>query len=79
MGWLGNQLFMEIHKPVLDTEMDDSSNLTNLTRILVAATEQHSASIDWADAERLFQMSTGLPMTVKMKVTNETESPTLSE
>jgi len=67
MGWSGEQLFMEVHKPVLDADADNSANLTNLTRILVAATAQHSATIDWNDAERLFQISTGLPTPVKMK------------
>jgi hypothetical protein len=79
MGWSGEQLFMEIHKPVLETDADNSSNLTNLTRILVAATAQHSAAIDWSEAERLFQTSTGLPTPVKMKATVEAELATKTD
>jgi len=79
MGWSGEQLFMEIHKPVLDTDADNSSNLTNLTRIMVAATAQRSAVIDWIDAERLFNISTGLPTPVKMKSVVESESTTKTD
>lgn len=68
MGWQGDQLFMEIHKPVLDSDTDDNKNLTNLTRMLVAATEQHPATIDWSDAERLFQLPSGLPVQVKQQI-----------
>jgi len=78
MGWSGNQLFMEVHKPVLDREEDDNTNLTNLTRMLVAATAQRTASIDWQDAERLFQSTSGIPTSVKQKQLNGS-SDTITE
>ncbi len=67
MGWSADQLFMEIHKPLLDSETDDNKNLTNLTRIVVSATAQHSALIDWNDAERIFQIPSGIPTPVKLQ------------
>jgi len=66
MGWSGDQLFMEVHKPILEREEDDNKNLTNLTRMLVGATSQRAATIDWQDAERLFQMPSGIPAEVKL-------------
>ena len=78
MGWSGDQLFMEIHKPLLDGEADDNKNLTNLTRMLVSATEQRTANINWSDAERLFHIPSGIPVQVQLNSAPEEKDQTLN-
>ncbi|HVY22080.1 MAG TPA: L,D-transpeptidase family protein [Steroidobacteraceae bacterium] len=71
MGWSAGKLFMEIHKPLLDTEAEDDTDLTNLTRLVVSATSQRSADINWSEAERLFQIPSGIPAEVPLKAASE--------
>lgn len=69
MGWSGDQLYMEVHRPI-DTHsgatMQDGSDLTELTRMVVSATQQREVKIDWSDAEELFNNHSGVPTAVKM-------------
>lgn len=64
MGWLGGELYMEIHKP-LEGKTTNESSITTITRMFVAATEQRPAQLDWQDAERIYQTNLGIPMAVK--------------
>jgi len=69
MGWSGDQLYMEVHKPLDATAgsaATDTSDLTGLTRMVVVATEQRPAKIDWNDAEQLFKKPSGVPTAVTM-------------
>ena len=65
MGWLGQQLYMEVHQPSEGVVAWDQ-NLTNITRMWVAASEGREARLDWQDAERAFQLESGLPEPVKV-------------
>lgn len=67
MGWSGDKLYMEIHKPLLDRETDNDTDLTNLTRLVVGATEQRAADINWSQAEELFQIPSGIPAQVQLR------------
>jgi L,D-transpeptidase ErfK/SrfK len=61
MGWRGDQLFMEVHSPLEGQEDRDLHSLTNITRLLVAATQDRSIAIDWAKAEAAFLRPNGVP------------------
>lgn len=62
MGWRGEQLFMEVHSPLEgQEERDDMHSLTNVTRMLVAATQDRPVAIDWAKAEAAFMKPSGVP------------------
>lgn len=64
MGWQGDQLFMEVHAPLEGQEDGDLHSLTNITRALVAATQDRTVAIDWAKAEAAFVRPTGIPQPV---------------
>lgn len=70
MGWAGDQLYMEIHKPVDTnsgaTTVAPNSDLTELTRLVVATTQQRAARIDWGDAEQIFRHPSGVPTAVRI-------------
>lgn len=61
MGWLADTLYMEVHAPLAGHEIVSADNLTNITRLLVAATQDRIAPIDWAGAERAVSEATGVP------------------
>lgn len=72
MGWLGDELYMEVHTPLEGTEHAEAHNLTNITRALVAATQDRpdvvsSGVIDWAKAERTFELASGIPEPVMLR------------
>jgi L,D-transpeptidase ErfK/SrfK len=71
MGWRGDELFMEVHTPLEGTDSADSHSLTNITKLLVAATQERpeivsSGVIDWAKAERTFASASGVPEPVML-------------
>lgn len=61
MGWHGDELYMEVHAPLEGSQDPQTHSLTNITRMLVAATQDRSVVIDWAKAEELFQQAMGIP------------------
>ncbi len=63
MGWRAGQLYMEVHAP-LEGSDEELHSLTNITRMLVTATQDHSVVIDWAKAEKQFASATGIPAPV---------------
>lgn len=64
MGWQGDQLFMEVHAPLEGQQDQGLYSLTNITRMLVAATRDRTVAIDWAKAEAAFLRPTGVPQPV---------------
>jgi L,D-transpeptidase ErfK/SrfK len=60
-GWQGEVLFVEVHPPLEGNDDPDAYSLTNITRSLVAATKNRSATIDWARAEQIFRKASGVP------------------
>lgn len=78
MGWRGDELFMEIHAPLEGKSNAETHSLTNITKLLVSATQDRPvAVIDWAKAERTFELASGIPEPVMLhpaavQVLNET-------
>jgi L,D-transpeptidase ErfK/SrfK len=67
MGWRGDELFMEVHTPLEGTTYADAHSLTNITKLLVSATQDRSVVIDWAKAERTFESASGIPEPVMLR------------
>ena len=66
MGWKGQELYMEVHAPLEGEAESDTRSLTDITRLLVAATQDRSVVIDWAKAEQAFNQATGIPEPVML-------------
>lgn len=66
MGWRGNELFIEVHAPMEGQDRAQTHSLTNITRLLVSATQDRNVAIDWAKAELAFAQSTGVPQPVML-------------
>jgi L,D-transpeptidase ErfK/SrfK len=69
MGWHGEELFIEVHAPLEGQLPAETRSLTNITRLLVAATQNRAVAIDWAKAERAFIQATGVPESVLLAPT----------
>lgn len=67
MGWRGDELFMEIHTPLEGESNAEAHSLTNITKLLVSATQDRSVVIDWAKAERTFELASGIPEPVMLR------------
>ena len=74
MGWQGDQLFMEVHTPLEGQEDRDMHSLTNITRALVAATQDRTVAIDWAKAEAAFMRPNGVPQPVVLSTVTTTQA-----
>ncbi len=61
MGWHGEELYIEVHSPLEGQNDDRSHSLTNITRLLVSATQDRTVAIDWARAEKAFILANGVP------------------
>lgn len=77
MGWQGNELYIEVHTPLEGQSSTDAHSLTNITRLLVAATQDRTIAIDWARAEKAFIRATGVPEPVVLS--NQTTALVTSE
>jgi L,D-transpeptidase ErfK/SrfK len=67
MGWDGNELYMEVHTPLEGSQEQDIHSLTQITRLLVTATQDRpSGVIDWAKAEQAFSRASGIPEAVML-------------
>ena len=69
MGWHGEELYIEVHAPLEGQDPVETRSLTNITRLLVAATQSRPVVIDWAKAERAFIQATGVPESVVLAPT----------
>jgi L,D-transpeptidase ErfK/SrfK len=67
MGWRGDDLYIEIHAPLEGENGAEAYSLTNITRLLVAATQDRTVAIDWAKAEQAFTQATGVPEPVTLR------------
>lgn len=70
MGWKGEELYIEVHTPLEGAEEGEVRSLTQITRLLVAATQDKPAPIDWAKAEQAFVRATGIPEPVMLRVSS---------
>lgn len=68
MGWKGEELYIEVHAALEGSGDGEVRSLTQITRLLVAATQDRPAPIDWAKAEQAFVRASGIPEPVMLPV-----------
>ncbi|MEQ1579792.1 MAG: L,D-transpeptidase family protein [Steroidobacteraceae bacterium] len=61
MGWLGDNLYLEVHGMLEGQKDPETYGLTQLTRAVVAATKDRPVQLDWKHAEQVFAKATGVP------------------
>lgn len=61
-GFIGDELYMEVHSPLPGHEDSEAGSLTNITRVLVAAMQDRNVDIDWMLAERVVKKASGVPV-----------------
>jgi L,D-transpeptidase ErfK/SrfK len=66
MGWRGDDLYMDVHVPLQD-DGPETRSLTQITRLLVSATQDRTVAIDWSKAERTFKEATGVPQSILLQ------------
>jgi L,D-transpeptidase ErfK/SrfK len=64
-GWIGDVLYLEVHPPLLKNA-GRPIELTELTRLLVAATQERQVRINWPLAERVLEDARGVPVAVSL-------------
>jgi L,D-transpeptidase ErfK/SrfK len=65
LGWKGDELYLEAHPPLKDNEEHVVEvDMTDLTRVYVAATQERNGEVDWATAERVMRDARGFPESV---------------
>ncbi len=64
-GWAGEVLYLEVHPP-LENSASRPIDLTQLTRLLVAATRERPVRINWPVAERVLADARGTPVAVSL-------------
>lgn len=66
MGWRGDDLYIEVHAPLEGQVDQELYSLTNITKLLVTATQDRTVALDWAKAENAFLHPTGIPEPVML-------------
>jgi L,D-transpeptidase ErfK/SrfK len=66
MGWQADELYIEVHTPLEGSQGGEVRSLTDITRLLVAATQDRPVPIDWARAEQAFALASGVPVPVML-------------
>ena len=66
MGWQADELYIEVHAPLEGSRGGEARSLTDITRLLVAATQDRPVPIDWARAEQAFASASGVPVPVML-------------
>ncbi len=61
-GWLDGVLYMEVHRPL--AESNNGADVTSAVRTVIAATKGRSADIDWDAVERTARERRGVPVPV---------------
>ena len=64
-GWHDGELLIEVHPPLQEDAVDPPT-LTDLTRLIVEATEEALLPIDWIGAERVWREARGIPTVVSV-------------
>jgi L,D-transpeptidase ErfK/SrfK len=75
-GWIGEVLYLEVHPPLLKNA-GRPIDLTELTRLLVAATHERTVRINWPLAERVLEDARGVPVAVSLPQVTAAADPDL--
>ncbi len=70
-GWSGDELVMEAHPPL---EQSDKDPLTSVTELYIGATGERAGKLDWHLAEEIVGRSDGIPVPVGRGIKNAATS-----
>ncbi len=76
LGWFGEDLYLEVHAPLAETEASATSGdltLTSITRLYIQVTRHRSAVVDWDLVEKVFQDQRGIPTVIGHAYTDHAE------
>ncbi len=63
-GWLGDELFLEVHPALERKESVQEQGMTTLMRQYVKATQEQNAEVDWQRVTEVFEEKLGIPVSV---------------
>jgi L,D-transpeptidase ErfK/SrfK len=72
MGWSGDALLLEVHRPLDEADEAAGSELTLINRLYIQATAERDADMDWELVEQTYRQRTGLPVVVGKARARET-------
>ncbi|MCG8668199.1 MAG: L,D-transpeptidase family protein, partial [Pseudomonadales bacterium] len=64
LGWLGDDLYLEVHPPLVSADGAEAPGLTAITQLYVRATRDRPARIDWDEVHRVFREHRGIAVRV---------------
>ncbi len=67
LGWGGDLLYLEAHEPLEEDAENRARGLTALTQLVVTATSERTADIDWDVLETVAHESLGVPLPAGVK------------
>ena len=70
-GWSGDELVMESHPPLEESDVDP---LTAVTELYISATGERAGKLDWRLAEEIVDRSDGIPVSVGWGIKNAATS-----
>jgi len=76
LGWFGEDLYLEVHAPLAETEASATSGdltLTSITRLYIQVTRHRSPVVDWDLVEKVFQDQRGIPTVIGHAYTDHAE------
>lgn len=79
MGWLGEDLYLEVHRPLDEGASNGSDSLTAVTQLYVQATRERDASIDWKRVDAVYRDKLGIPVVVGRAATGAVASSRISQ
>ncbi|NND60480.1 MAG: L,D-transpeptidase family protein [Gammaproteobacteria bacterium] len=64
MGWVGDTLFLEVHRPFADDNTHVERGMTAIVELYVRATRERKALIDWDVVQQVYEQAHGIPVPV---------------
>ena len=79
LGWAGNDLFLEVHPSLANSDETSERSLTEITEAYVKVTQDQPAEIDWELVNEVFQNQSGIPVKVGRRKPVVEQPETLSD
>ncbi|MDJ0927326.1 MAG: L,D-transpeptidase family protein [Gammaproteobacteria bacterium] len=64
IGWQGDALMLEVHRPLEEDENNNNRGLTIITELYVRATRARPAEVDWSQVELAYNQGSGIPVRI---------------
>jgi L,D-transpeptidase ErfK/SrfK len=72
LGWVGDELYLEVHTPLDTEEGEFEESLTSITELYIAVTKDRVADVDWDLMTKVFSQKLGIPVKVGQRVMDST-------